>query len=106
MTSSHLCGFQRPPSPDSPTSRSRLRADPGAGESSLDGMRVLVAEDDRGLREVLVEGLEEAGYQVDAVGRGDDAVEQLRFYDYDVAVLDWRMPGMAGIEVVAWAREH
>jgi two-component system copper resistance phosphate regulon response regulator CusR len=69
-------------------------------------MRVLVAEDDRGLREVLVEGLEEAGYQVDAVGRGDDAVEQLRFYDYDVAVLDWRMPGMAGIEVVAWAREH
>ncbi|MGI8564041.1 MAG: response regulator transcription factor [Candidatus Dormibacter sp.] len=69
-------------------------------------MRVLVAEDDPGLREVLVEGLQEAGYQVDAVARGDDAVEQLRFYDYDVAVLDWRMPGLPGVDVVAWLRRH
>ena len=49
---------------------------------------MLVAEDDPGLREVLVQGLEDAGYQVDAVSRGDDAIDQLRFYDYDVAVLD------------------
>jgi two-component system, OmpR family, response regulator len=68
-------------------------------------MRVLVAEDDPGLREVLVQGLEDAGYQVDAVGRGDDAIHQLKFYDYDVAVLDWRMPGADGIEVVAWTRQ-
>jgi DNA-binding response OmpR family regulator len=71
-----------------------------------DGMRVLVAEDDPGLREVLVEGLEEAGYQVDAASRGDDAIEQLRFHDYDVAVLDWRMPGATGLDVVAWARRN
>jgi len=69
-------------------------------------MRVLVAEDDPGLREVLVQGLEDAGYVVDAVERGDDAVDRLRFYDYDVAVLDWRMPGASGIEVVAWARQN
>ncbi|TMC49451.1 MAG: response regulator transcription factor [Chloroflexi bacterium] len=69
-------------------------------------MRILVAEDDGGLREVLVQGLEEAGFFVDAVARGDDAIEQLRFYDYDVAVLDWRMPGAPGVEVVAWARQH
>jgi len=29
-----------------------------------------------------------------------------KFYDYDVAVVDWRMPGAEGIEVVAWARKH
>ncbi|MFN2568212.1 MAG: response regulator transcription factor [Candidatus Dormibacteria bacterium] len=69
-------------------------------------MRILVAEDDSGLREVLVQGLEEAGYRVDAVDRGDLAIEQLRFYEYDVAVVDWRMPGAPGIEVVAWARRH
>jgi DNA-binding response OmpR family regulator len=68
-------------------------------------VRILVAEDDPGLREVLVQGLEDAGYQVDAVDRGDDAIEQLKFYDYDVAVLDWRMPGAPGIDVVAWARQ-
>ena len=69
-------------------------------------MRVLVAEDDRGLREVLVQGLEDAGYLVDSVDRGDDAIEQLKFYDYDVAILDWRMPGTPGVEVAAWARRN
>jgi two-component system copper resistance phosphate regulon response regulator CusR len=69
-------------------------------------MRILVAEDDRGLREVLVQGLQDAGYVVDAVDRGDDAIEQLKFYAYDVAIVDWRMPGVPGVEVVAWARKH
>jgi len=69
-------------------------------------MRILVAEDDRSLREVLVQGLEEAGYFVDAVAAGDDAIEQLRFYEYDVAVIDWRMPRVSGLEVVQWARRH
>jgi len=69
-------------------------------------MRILVAEDDRALRELLVLGLEEAGYFVDAVEAGDDAIEQLRFYEYDVAVIDWRMPRVTGLEVVQWARRH
>jgi two-component system copper resistance phosphate regulon response regulator CusR len=69
-------------------------------------MRVLVAEDDIGLREVLVLGLEDQGYQVDAVERGDDAIDQLKWYEYDVAVIDWRMPGAPGIDVVAWARKN
>ncbi len=69
-------------------------------------MRILVAEDDPGLRAVLTQGLEDGGYQVDAVARGDDAIDQLRYYDYDVAIIDWRMPGVSGIEVVAWARHH
>ena len=69
-------------------------------------MRVLVAEDDPGLREVIVLGLSDAGYHVDAVDRGDDAIDQLKFYDYDVAIIDWRMPGAEGIDVVAWARRQ
>ena len=69
-------------------------------------MRILVAEDDPGLRSVLVLGLEDQGYQVDAVDRGDDAIDQLKFYDYDVAILDWRMPGAEGIDVVRWARRQ
>jgi DNA-binding response OmpR family regulator len=69
-------------------------------------MRILVAEDDQGLREVLVQGLEDAGYLVDSVDRGDDAIEQLKFYEYDVAILDWRMPGVPGVEVASWARRN
>jgi len=67
-------------------------------------VRILVAEDDRGLREVLVQGLEDAGYLVDSVDRGDDAIEQLKFYEYDVAILDWRMPGLPGVEVAVTGR--
>src|SRR5947209_15059218 len=69
-------------------------------------MRVLVAEDDPGLRELLTQGLEEAGYFVDAVAAGDDAIEQLHFYEYDVAIVDWRMPHASGLDVVSWARRH
>jgi DNA-binding response OmpR family regulator len=69
-------------------------------------MRILVAEDDTSLRQVLVLGLEDHGYRVDAVERGDDAIDQLKFYEYDVAIIDWRMPGASGIEVVRWARRH
>jgi DNA-binding response OmpR family regulator len=67
---------------------------------------VLVAEDEPGLRDVIVLGLADAGYQVDAVGRGDEAIDQLRYHEYDVAVLDWRMPGVTGVDVVRWARRH
>ncbi|HEV3186921.1 MAG TPA: response regulator transcription factor [Acidimicrobiales bacterium] len=63
-------------------------------------MRILIAEDDRALREVLQRGLREAGYVVDAVETGEAAEVALRRDDYEIAVLDWRMPGRSGIEVV------
>ena len=69
-------------------------------------MRVLVAEDDRGLRDIIVLGLRHAGYQVDAVGRGHDAIDHLRWHEYDVAVLDWRMPGGDGIDIITWIRRN
>ena len=67
-------------------------------------MRVLVAEDDRALRSVLERGLRESGYVVDSVGDGSAALRHLRVYDYDVAVLDWRMPEHTGIEVIEEVR--
>src|ERR1700733_5015113 len=70
------------------------------------GMRVLVAEDDAGLKSVLERGLREAGYVVDAVANGDLAIEYLRTYEYSVGILDWRMPGASGFEVVTWARQR
>lgn len=69
-------------------------------------MRVLVAEDDPGLRSVLRRGLEERGYAVDAVGDGEAALSYLRTYEYAVAVIDWRMPKISGIEVVETVRRR
>ena len=92
-----------------PAERSIAESEPVseyAHGQEADSMRVLVAEDDPGLRDVISLGLRDAGYQVDAVDRGDDAIDQLQWYDYDVAIIDWRMPGAEGIDVVAWARRN
>ena len=59
-------------------------------------MRVLVAEDDEGLRSVLERGLRESGYAVDAAGDGELALRYLDTYEYEVAILDWRMPKVTG----------
>jgi len=67
-------------------------------------VRILVAEDDVALRSVLERGLTESGYTVDAVADGRDAIGYLRTYDYAAAVLDWRMPGATGVEVIEAVR--
>src|SRR6516162_7994493 len=63
-------------------------------------VRVLVAEDDQGLGDVLARGLRERGYVVDLVPDGETAAAYLRFYSYEVAVLDWRMPRLSGLDLV------
>ena len=65
-----------------------------------------MAEDDPALRSVLERGLREHGYVVDAVADGSAALRHLSAYDYDVAVLDWRMPQRTGVEVVEEARRN
>jgi DNA-binding response OmpR family regulator len=69
-------------------------------------VRLLLAEDDDGLRSVLERGLVENGYVVDAVADGEQALHFLRTYDYEVVVLDWRMPKVPGIEVVRTLRRR
>ena len=61
---------------------------------------MLVAEDDESLAEVLARGLREQGYVVDVVPDGETAAAYLRFYQYEVAVLDWRMPKLSGLDLV------
>jgi DNA-binding response OmpR family regulator len=69
-------------------------------------MRVLIAEDDEGLRSVLERGLRENGYAVDAAYDGEQAWRFLQTYEYEVAVLDWRMPAVSGLELVQRLRRQ
>jgi DNA-binding response OmpR family regulator len=69
-------------------------------------MRVLIAEDDKALRSVLERGLREHGYVVDTVVDGTVALSYLTSYSYEVVVLDWRMPGHSGIEVLREMRRR
>lgn len=67
-------------------------------------MRLLVAEDDAALRSVLGRGLTKHGYVVDATDRGDEALLLLEVNEYAAAVIDWRMPGVEGTDVIRQAR--
>ena len=69
-------------------------------------MKILVVEDEKDLRESLVEGLRLDGYAVDACGDGLSADELLFVEPYDLVILDLNLPGMDGIEVLRNLREH
>lgn len=65
-------------------------------EPALDGVRVLLVDDDADTRDAIAEGLAECGAQVVAVGRGADALQALKNQAPDVLVSDIAMPGMDG----------
>jgi two-component system OmpR family response regulator len=69
-------------------------------------VRVLVAEDDARLAGVLVQGLTEAGWEVEAVGDGLEAYGRaLSDPAPDVLLLDWMLPGMDGLTVCRRLRD-
>ncbi|MFY1585167.1 response regulator transcription factor [Micromonospora sp. WMMD734] len=65
-------------------------------------MRVLMADDERVLADMVAEGLRRLSMAVDVVYDGDSALERLAVNRYDVAVLDRDMPGQSGDEVCRW----
>ena len=68
-------------------------------------IRVLVADDERNLRELMVRELARRGHEVDGVADGVAALERMRETAYDVAVLDMKMPRKEGIEVLRELRD-
>jgi signal transduction histidine kinase/ActR/RegA family two-component response regulator len=62
--------------------------------------RILLAEDDAGVRTVAVRILTKAGYEVTAVQNGDAAWRAIVGEDFHLVILDMVMPGMACAEVV------
>ncbi|WP_372408573.1 response regulator transcription factor [Streptomyces luteireticuli] len=62
-------------------------------------MRVLVAEDEETLAELVATGLRRAGFAVDTVYSGDAALAYLGLHDYDVLVLDRDLPRVHGDDV-------
>ncbi|HZR96717.1 MAG TPA: response regulator transcription factor [Gaiellaceae bacterium] len=61
--------------------------------------RILVVEDEQAIADAVSYALTNAGYDVDAVGDGDDALEAARSRPYDLMVLDLLLPGTQGIDV-------
>lgn len=63
-------------------------------------MRILVAEDECSLADVISKRLKREGYAVDTVYDGEAAYDFLEGTEYDIALLDIMMPKMDGLEVL------
>ena len=61
--------------------------------------RILVVEDEDALATLLRYNLDAEGYEVETVGRGDEADTRLKERVPDLVVLDWMLPGLSGIEL-------
>ena len=69
------------------------------------GRRILVVDDDRGLRHVLSELLQEAGHKLATAGDGPEALEMLgNGSGFDLVLLDVGLPSMSGLDVLARIR--
>ena len=65
---------------------------------------VLVVEDDRAMRKLLCEALEDAGHQVRGVGSAEAARAELTERAADVVVSDLRLPSADGMSLLRWTR--
>lgn len=63
-------------------------------------MRILIAEDETDLNEIIVKRLKNAGYSVDSCTNGDDALYYAQSCDYDAIVMDIMMPKRDGISAL------
>jgi len=69
-------------------------------------MRILIAEDDLDLNQIIVKKLNAEGYAVDSCVNGREALEYMETVQYDAVVLDIMMPEMDGIEAVRRLRKN
>ncbi|PWU19151.1 MAG: hypothetical protein C5B50_07240 [Verrucomicrobia bacterium] len=63
------------------------------------GKKVLVIDDEEAIGEMMRSALTERGYHVDVARDGESALRRLNQTSYDVALCDWKMPGMNGGQV-------
>lgn len=68
--------------------------------------RVLVVDDEKNVRLTLQQALEDLGLTVDPVSSGTDALSRLDETDYDLMLLDLRMPGLDGLETLERTRRQ
>jgi len=67
--------------------------------------RILIVDDDQGVRKVLTTILEDEGYTVESVGTAKKAIERARRKCYNLALIDIRLPDIEGIELLTKMRD-
>ncbi|EFK08442.1 response regulator receiver domain protein [delta proteobacterium NaphS2] len=71
----------------------------------MEGLKVLLVDDEAVFCNNMSKLLNKRGYRVDAVNGGEEAIRMLQNDPYDVVVLDLKMPGMNGIDTLKKMKE-
>lgn len=61
--------------------------------------KILLVEDEPDFSELIAGWLKNDHYLIESVENGEDAMDRLRFYKYDLVILDWMLPGISGVDV-------
>ncbi len=69
-------------------------------------MRILVVEDEAGIRQPLAQRLEEAGFVVDQAADGDEGLYYASEFHPDLAIIDLGLPGMSGMDIIHHIRQQ
>jgi DNA-binding response OmpR family regulator len=69
-------------------------------------MKILVVEDEKGMAQILKRGLEEESHSVSLATDGFAALQLAGNNRFDLVLLDVMLPGMNGVEVARWLRQH
>ena len=67
--------------------------------------KILIVDDDPAIRLTLSETLKKGGYEVEKVSSAEEALDRVKFFGFDLILLDVRLPGMSGIEAISHIRE-
>ena len=67
--------------------------------------KILLAEDEDVLRMLVMDSLEDEGYDIDEACDGCEALEYVKKNEYDLILMDYMMPGMTGLEVIKEIRK-
>lgn len=68
--------------------------------------KILVVDDDQGLRLSVASALDSANYHVDQAQDGEESINKIRSYGYDLVLLDVNMPRLNGIEALKQIKEY
>jgi len=68
--------------------------------------RLLFVDDDRLIIATMVKGLKTAGYNVHSASSGEAALQLASHLEFDLAILDIRMPGLSGVETARLLRDR
>ena len=69
-------------------------------EKEIGAMKILIIEDEKGLREVMARSLEKERFVVEEAGDYESALRKLNDYDYDCVLLDIMLPGGSGLSIL------